>query len=113
MKNFKESKINERRAELKEISKGLRILLKEGAIDTINEGLKQMYRDNGHVELNTLKQWNRSGMIVKKGEKALLLWAVKTKRTVKNEDTGEQDEFDFWTVCYVFSNKQVTERRTE
>ncbi|MDR2065440.1 MAG: hypothetical protein LBP85_07020 [Prevotellaceae bacterium] len=113
MKNFRTDKINERRAELKELSKHLRILIKEGAIDSINEGLKETYRNSGHTELNTLKQWNKSGKLVKKGEKALLLWGQPKRVERVSEETAEADEFDFWPVCYVFSNKQVTERRTE
>ena len=110
MKKNKESKINERRAELKGLSQPLRVLVKEGAIDSINEGLKDLYKDEGHTELNTLKQWNKLGRLVKKGEKALLLWGQKKRVERVTEETAEVDEFDFWPICYVFSNKQVTAR---
>ncbi|MDR1984083.1 MAG: hypothetical protein LBQ28_04600 [Prevotellaceae bacterium] len=111
MKNFKESKLNEKRAELKGLSKPLRKLIDEGQIETINEGLKKIYQSEGHFRLNTLRQWNEMGKIVKKGEKALLLWGQPRKVQKPKEDIAEElDEFDFWPVCYVFSNKQVVDR---
>jgi hypothetical protein len=113
MKTNLNSKIYEKRAELKELSQPLRILMKEGAIESINEGLKNMYRNGGHSVLNTIRQWNRQGKQVKKGEKALLLWAQPKHVQRVNEETTEVDEFDYWPICYVFSNTQVTDRRAE
>ncbi|MDR1198984.1 MAG: hypothetical protein LBK94_08265 [Prevotellaceae bacterium] len=95
------------------MSKTLRLLLREGAIDSINEGLKDIYRQAGHDTLNTLQQWNRMKKTVKKGEKALLLWGQPRRVERMNDETAERDEFDFWPVCYVFSDKQVMARRAE
>lgn len=100
--------IQEKREILKGISKGLQLLKKEGAIDSVNEGLRDIYAQSGHAELHTIHQWNKLGKRVKKGEKALCLWG-KPKREQDNEAGGntEVDKMDFYPICYVFSNLQV------
>jgi hypothetical protein len=107
------SKIQEKREFLKDLSSGLKLLKKDGAIDTINEGLKDLYAQSGHTELKTLKQWNEAGKRVRKGEHALLLWA-KPKRITPNPDnqsekTKEDDGLNYFPICFVFSNLQVRE----
>lgn len=104
------TKIQEKREYLKQLSAPFRLMKKEGAIDSINDGLKDFYAENGHEELNTLKQWNKKGYSVKKGEKALLLWARPKKFEVVNADTSEVDEMDFYPLCFVFSQKQVAQK---
>jgi hypothetical protein len=108
------TKLQEKREYLKELSSGLRILKKEGAIDSINEGLKEIYAQDGHIELKTLRQWNKVGKRVKKGESALLLWAQPKKINTPNpnnqtEQSNEEDQMNFFPLCFVFSNKQIQE----
>ena len=103
------SKINEKRQYLKGLSLPIRSLVKEGRFNSVNEGLKEIYAENGHKELKTIRQWNRNGKQVKKGESALLLWGSPRKFEVVNADTSEVDEMDFYPICFVFSNIQVTE----
>jgi hypothetical protein len=105
------SKIQEKREFLKGLSTSLKLLKKEGAIDSINEGLRDLYAQEGHTELKTLKQWNEAGKRVRKGEHALLLWA-KPKRISpdpagQSENAKEDDEMNFFPLCFVFSNLQV------
>ncbi|MDR1981336.1 MAG: hypothetical protein LBQ39_06945 [Tannerellaceae bacterium] len=112
----KATSIQEKRAYLKEISKGLSVLKKEGAIDSVNEGLKAIYAQQGHTELKTLKQWNREGKRVKRGETALLLWAKpkELKPAIQLQvgtETGEDEETTFFPICFVFSNLQIQEGR--
>lgn len=105
-------KTNPKREELKKLSAGLKQLVKVGAIPTINEGLKEIYKESGHHELKTLRQWNRDGKKVVKGEKALLLWGSPRKIDLKKtEQSEEAEEMDFYPICYVFSNKQVEQRK--
>lgn len=107
------SNIQEKRAYLKELSNGLKILKKEGAIDCINEGLKSIYAGQGHTELKTIYQWNEEGKRVRKGEKAFLLWGRPKKYPTQGqsptteENNEETNETDFYPLCYVFSNLQV------
>lgn len=103
------SKIQEKRQELKELSVSLKKLHQKGAIATINDGLKSLYAQGGHTELNTLKGWNKAGKRVKKGSKALLLWGRPRKIDIANADTLEIDKLDYYPICFVFSNLQVEE----
>lgn len=104
-------KTNPRREEIKGLSAGLKELVKMGEIPSINEGLKEIYKASGHEELKTLRQWNRDGKRVIKGEKALLLWASPRKIDFKKASQDEEaDKLDFFPICYVFSNKQVCEK---
>lgn len=101
-----------KRAELRGLSQGIKLLVKEGKYDTINEGLIELYAENGHKNLNTMYQWNELNMTVRKGEKALLLWGkpVQGKKETPEaqpEPGADKDETDFWPICYVFSEKQV------
>jgi len=105
------SKIQEKRKQLKAISAPLRELYKIGEIHTINDGLRDIYARQGHEDLKTIRQWNKAGKQVKKGEKALLLWGSPKKYEVINADTSEVDEMDFYPICFVFSNRQVIESK--
>ena len=71
-----QSKIQEKRNFLKGLSRPIQQLVKEGAFQTVNEGLKEIYADEGHTELKSINQWNKSGKKVIKGEKALLLISI-------------------------------------
>jgi hypothetical protein len=103
--------IQEKRNYLKSLSKGLNVLVKEGTIDSINEGLSGIYAENGHSELKTIYQWNSEGKRVKKGETAFLLWGKPQKYTRNHSnqtrENKETKETDFYPLCYVFSNLQV------
>ena len=103
------SKIQEKREILKGLSKPIKMLVKEGRFESVNDGLKEFYAEDGHQELKTISQWNKDGKQVRKGEKALLLWGSPRKHEVINADTSEVDEMDFYPICFVFSNMQVTE----
>lgn len=97
--------IQEKRQELKALSQPLSILKKQGAIKSINEALKSIYSAQGHDTLKTLREWNNEGKRIKKGEHALLLWGrPKTKQV---DETA--DEFSFYPICFVFSDKQIQE----
>jgi len=111
------SAIRAKREELKGLSAPFKILLKEGAIGTINEGLIAMYAEEGHTNLKTLKQWNKEGKQVIKGEHACLIWGTpkKINRGEQPEQATEPTEdnrTDFFPICFLFSEKQVQERRT-
>lgn len=106
--------IREKREELKAISKPFKKLVEIGEIESINEGLTSMYAEQGHTELKTLKQWNKAGKRVKKGEHALLLWGrpkAIQKKDEKPETQTESEEVDFYPICFVFSSLQVEEGR--
>ncbi len=95
-----------KRTELKALSQGFKILVKEGAINSINEGLIKHYSKQGHTTLHSYRKWQELGFQVKKGSKALLLWG-EPKAGKKDEETREENERSFFPVAYVFSNLQV------
>jgi hypothetical protein len=92
------------RQDLKEKSNLVKPLVQMGEFDTINEALiNKLYKSELHNEFKPLVVWNKEGKKVKKGEKAFTIWGK--PRKAKNDDS--EDEFSFFPVCYVFSNKQV------
>lgn len=103
--------MKQKREELKSLSAGFKILLKEGAIGSINEGLVNYYAEMGHTTLKSYRRWKEEGYQVKKGSKALLLWGE--PRTLQRQQetpppNGEQEKEDsFYPLAYVFSNLQV------
>lgn len=63
-----------KRQQLKELSRIIQIAVKDGQYPSVNEGLAEMYAQEGHTELHSFKEWLTKGFVVKKGEKALLMW---------------------------------------
>lgn len=99
------SNIQAKRTELKEISKNFLELKNSGNIASVNEGLKTLYSEQGHSELKTFEQWERAGMHVKRGAKALYLWGRQTAKTIN--ENGEEKEIKFFPLVALFSDSQV------
>ncbi len=67
-----------------------------------------MYRQQGHEEIHSFKSWMEKGFCVRRGEKALLLWGTPRKAANQEKKTdNDKDEFSFFPLAYVFSQKQV------
>lgn len=104
--------IQEKRDILKKLSQPLQLLVKEAAIPSVNDGLKTIYAQSGHIVLKTLKQWNKEGKKVVKGSHALCLWGTPKHREKQEDNTNEEnDPADFYPLCFVFSNLQVHEKQ--
>lgn len=103
--------IKQKREQLKAISTPFKLLIKEGAIGSINEGLANYYAEMGHTTLKSLKKWNEEGFKVKRGSQALLMWAepkpINKKNEVIKNETNKEDEELFFPLAYLFSNLQV------
>ena len=82
-----------------------------------NELLRQHYAQAGHTELKSFSEWKEAGYYVKKGEKAILLWAHpkpsrEAKELAKSEGKNEDEaKNDFYPLAYLFSSKQVAKRQ--
>ena len=108
-------KHKERREKLRSLSKIAKSRINldcEGM--TVNEVLIMMYKDSENKEFKTLHQWNADGFKVNKGAESFLVWG-KPKSTQKDEQNAqneatEDEESDFFPLCYLFSNAQVTKR---
>jgi len=96
-----------KRAELIAISQPFRPLKERGEINTINEGLKRLYGEQGNTNLKTLFDWNKEGRIVKKGTKALLIWGSPKRINILKEAEGEADEIEYFPIRYMFSEQQT------
>jgi len=85
---------------------------------TINEGLIELYSEGDEsMEFNTFFEWKKKGFSIKKGSHAFLVWGKPKKLPVspkegETEET-EEDEFKFWPVAYLFSEKQVEKTKKE
>lgn len=101
----KESKRNERREELKKMSKQVRPLkLAREEDTTVNDLIMEIfYPDINRDELNTFDGWKSEGMKVKKGEHSINLWG--RPRRTKQDDSD--DEYQFWPLVYLFHITQV------
>ena len=105
-----------RREALKDLSASLQALSKQGLFPefpTVNGLLRYYYENRGYTDLKTFKQWRKDGFAVKKGEKAILLWAQpvasnhsKAEATEAGKDESEAKE-DSFPICYVFASCQV------
>lgn len=96
----------EAREQLKAISRAVKPLVSQGAFDSVNAAIVNIYKQQGHEILKTFWQWKSEGKSVKKGEKALPVWAS-PKKVRKDEAPNIDKDFDFYPICYLFSNKQV------
>lgn len=109
-----------RRQALKQLSDSLRQMAETGLFPpsedgTINGLLREYYAQAGHTELKTYEQWREAGYQVKRGEKAILLWA-KPKATKESKAAAtaagkseEEAEKDYFPVAHFFSRLQVHE----
>lgn len=102
------SNYQKNRDALRELSVALRPAVSAGDYATINEALIDAYSKNGHDEFKTFNQWKNEGKSIIKGSKAFVVWA-KPKDIPHPDPEAEQDEFSYYPLCYLFSNKQVAE----
>lgn len=98
-----------KRKELIELSKFVRMGVKSGAYDSVNEGLKEIYQEtNPEIEeFKTFGQWKEEGATVRKGQTAFLIWGQPRKVSQVPDGATEPEEFKFWPLCYLFANTQV------
>jgi hypothetical protein len=102
---------NEVREQLKTLSTQLKPLVKAGEFNNVNEALIEVaYKTPEHQEFKKFWDWKKAGYTILKGSKAFAVWAQPIKGK-KKEEAKEGEEFDFFPICFLFSNAQV--RRIE
>jgi hypothetical protein len=100
--------MNEKRQALKDLSKAVMHYVEEEQAATVNEALAIHYAMQGHIELKSYRQWKKEGFQVRRGEKALLMWGEPVKATNQEKQSqADKEEFKFFPLAYVFSQKQV------
>ncbi len=122
MSETKTSKLSysEKRDNLKALSKIAQVAIKECATEaqTVNEYIVDYYKsENPKIkEFNTFNQWKEKGFKIIKGSTAFVVWGSprkgKLNEPVKKTDGSEEDEFEFFPLCYLFANTQVEERQS-
>ena len=107
-----------RRKALKDLCNKLQQVAKAMGVEMKpNELLRQHYAQAGHTELKSFSEWKDAGYYVKKGEKAILLWAHpkpsrEAKELAKSQGKNEDEaKNDFYPLAYLFSSKQVAKRQ--
>ena len=107
-----------RRKALKDLCNELQQVAKATGVEMKpNELLRQHYAQAGHTELKSFSEWKEAGYYVKKGEKAILLWAHpkpsrEAKELAKSQGKNEDEaKNDFYPLAYLFSSKQVAKRQ--
>ena len=102
----------EKRAYLKSISTIAKEFLnsEECADWTINKVLiEKFHKSEEHQEFKTLQQWNQDGYQVIKGSKSFLVWGKPTRLQKETTEPNDEED-DFFPLCYLFSNAQVEKR---
>lgn len=107
----------ERRKELRELSKIAKQFQNGACPDmSINEILiNHFYKDDNNQEFKTLYDWSKAGFKVVKGSKSFVIWgkpkAIKDKnQETPKQKTEEEEESEFYPLCYLFSNAQVEKK---
>ncbi|MDZ4667532.1 MAG: ArdC-like ssDNA-binding domain-containing protein [bacterium] len=105
------------REELKELSKQVKPLVKEGVYPTINQAIiEEIYKDETNHEFKTYNQWDKEDHFVRKGEKGFPLWGAPKnidQEVEKNELDKEDNNKSFFPLAYVFSDNQVEQKVLE
>ncbi|MGL5682566.1 MAG: JAB domain-containing protein [Marinifilaceae bacterium] len=98
--------ISETRNQLKRFSSQARKLRLEKMENlTVNQVLlTHIYNTNGATTFHTFNEWRKRGYTVMRGEKAYVVWGKPQKQKV---DKNSDDEYSFYPVTYLFSDKQV------
>lgn len=124
----KQSKAKAARASLKKISqeaKAVRLgmvqeaktLDEKMAADAlgVNEVIVMMYqKSTGFNDFKTFADWKKAGYSVNKGETGFPVWGKprKVKQSMTDEEDRElvADEWEFYPVCYLFNESQVSKK---
>jgi len=111
----KKEQYKAKRSELIAMSQNIRLAIKEGIYDTVNEGLKKFYEaENTDIEeFNTFNQWKEKGYTIMKGSKAFLFWGQPRNYSQVPEEGTEPEEFKYFPIAYLFSNLQVINTKQE
>lgn len=107
METTTKTRTHEAREMLKALSRAAKLLVKEGAFDTVNEAvIETAYRNSEHYTFKKFSEWKEEGKRIKKGSKGFPVWA-RPKEMKKEDHPDIEDEFSFFPICYLFSNAQV------
>ena len=100
-------KKNETRDTLKKLSQQVKPLVDQGQFNTVNEALIEiMYRQYGE-KYQKFTDWKAQGYTILKGSKGFPVWAQPLKITRKKEESEQDEEGEYFPICYLFNENQV------
>jgi hypothetical protein len=100
--------IQEKRQELKHLSKEVRPLVLAEEYPTINAAIiNEFYKSNEHQLFKKFSEWKKEGKTILKGAKAFAVWGQPKKQPKPKPEEETKEKFEFWPICYLFSNAQV------
>jgi hypothetical protein len=111
--------IQEKRKWLSAISQPYKVLVKAGAIDSINAAIMEAYKKEfPSATFDTFNGWKSKGYTIRKGAKAFILWgqprSISKKdadpRPTQTDQTESENETEFFPVAHLFSSLQVTNK---
>jgi hypothetical protein len=99
----------ENRSKLIALSQIARKLKEAEEVDSVNEGLIYLYDQQQGVECeyNTFHQWKEKGCTIIKGVHAFCVWGQPKNVKQTPEGATEEEEYEYWPICYLFSDLQV------
>ena len=105
---LKQETASQARQQLKQLSQELKPLVEGGEFDNINQALIATYTTDEHPIFKKFWDWKKEGYTILKGSKAFAVWAqpVQGKKKEATQDQ-EPDEYEYFPICFLFSNAQV------
>lgn len=78
---------------------------------SVNEILiQEFYTNEEHQIFKTFHDWKKEDFFVKKGETAFLIWGKPKALNKKEQTEPNEDETEFFPICFLFSNAQVKQK---
>jgi DNA repair protein RadC len=106
-------KTNPKRDELIQLSNALKPYVENGTYTHVNAALIAYYTDEENTTFHTFWDWKKLNQSVKKGAKGYAIWGRPVDAQKKAQTpTGEEEEYEFFPICYLFSNSQVEPSKT-
>jgi len=97
----------EAREALIAISKMAKVLVKQGAFDSVNEVVLNSYKTPEHQVFKTFNEWKREGYHILKGSVSFPIWGRPKETTKAPTNENPEESYKYWPICYFFSNAQV------
>lgn len=103
----------DRKKLLKSLSKSAKKIVEMTEDGTVNSVLIDWYKNEEHNEFHSFWGWRKKGFKVKKGAKSFFVWSKPQTAKRDQPKEGEDEEFEFFGLAYLFSNSQVEPLKKE
>lgn len=110
IENTELTPIQVKRELLKKYSSQVADLVESGEYATVNEAIvNSIYKNDLNTDFKTFNKWKSEGFIVKKGEKAFLVWGrpKEKQEAEQGKEPTTDDDHKFFPLAFLFSNAQI------